>query len=262
MRGLTIAGAVLTAAVTAAVAAAQPADDARLVVAARASLLVERFTGPVERHCGIYTITDAANFNVWAAVDRRQMRAALRCVTQARKTGRGTWVLWEVRGIDTTKFQGYAVSPDSDVHLVEFDQIEPGSVHLRPCLRPLVQKDLTTRCTNRDQPLSARELEAALSRIERDLSRSLGQVPPAAIAAARQRATTLRPPVDAAEVSGIVAEVQASVRAAGGGDWPLCPLHGTHALEHREGYWFCSRKAVFFQPLGRLPAPRRQKGRP
>ena len=49
------------------------------------------------------------------------------------------------------------------------------------------------------------------------------------------------------------------IRAATGRDWPICPLHHTHALELRDQQWFCAEDAAFVAPLGRL---RRQRPAP
>ena len=90
-----------------------------------------------------------------------------------------------------------------------------------------------------------------------DVRRSFGR----AIAKDVQRAIAALPPPAATATPEESARQQMArgrevIRAATGRDWPICPLHHTHALELRDQQWFCAQDAAFVAPLGRL---RRQR---
>lgn len=217
---------------------------------------IEKFTGQVDRHCGIYILAGGPDGP--PAASRQQIQTALRCMQQAKRQGRAAWAVWQVGGVDATVFAGFASSRFGDLHLVDTGSA-PDDLALRPCLQPRVAKDGTVVCRN--QPIDVRSLERAMDHFHADVRRSLGR----AIAKDVQRAIAALPPPSATATPDEIAQQRVArgrevIRAATGRDWPICPLHHTHALELRDQQWFCAEDAAFVAPLGRLrrqrPAPK------
>lgn len=230
---------------------AQAPDAAARESAARLSLQVERFTGPVDRHCGVYTIADPSDVREQTAVSPRQMRLALRCADKARREGRATWVLWQVRGIDSTLFDGLATSGRSDLHVVHYDSLGPGRLTLEPCLRPRVAKG-EIACRNDREPLTPDAFRALAGKVADDLARTIGKDRAAAADRLRAQADAATGATDGDAVTAAVAAVQSAVQADTGQPWPSCPLHYSHALVVRDGHWFCDRDRTFVAAVGRL----------
>ena len=213
---------------------------------------IERFTGQVDRHCGIFVLPGGPDGP--PAASRQQIQTALRCMQQAKRQGRAAWAVWQVGGVDATVFAGVASKRFGDLHLVDTGSA-PDDLSLRPCLRPRMAKDGTIVCRN--QPIDGRSLEQAMDHFHADVRRSFGR----AIAKDVQRAIAALPPPAATATPEDTARQQMArgrevIRAATGRDWPICPLHHTHALELRDQQWFCAQDAAFVAPLGRL---RRQR---
>lgn len=209
---------------------------------------IERFTGPVERHCGIFTLP--ADPQGPPAAGRRQIATALKCIREAKRQRRPSWAVWQVSGVDATVFAGLAVTPLSDVHLVDSGG-NASDVRLRPCLRPRVDREGGIRCTNApvDDPNG---IARAIDRLGDDVARSAGKDARAAVHdAAREQAPG--PDRSPEQVVQAVAErVAARVRRDTGADWPLCPIHRDHTLALREQHWLCATDGVFVARLGRL----------
>lgn len=209
---------------------------------------IEKFTGEVDRHCGIFILP--AGPDGPPAATRQQIATALRCVQHAKREGRPAWAVWQVGGVDATVFAGFASSRFSELHLVDTGSA-PDDLSFRPCLAPKVEKTGAVTCRN--QPVDAASLRKALDRFHADVVRSFGKK----VASDVDRAVA-ETPVTAAGASPeetLLREVtrgRDAVRASTGGDWPLCPIHRTHALTLREQQWFCTEDAVFVAPLGRL----------
>ena len=213
---------------------------------------IERFTGQVDRHCGIYILPGGPDGP--PAASRQQIQTALRCMQQAKRQGRAAWAVWQVGGVDATVFAGVASRRFGDLHLVDTGSA-PDDLSLRPCLRPRVAKDGAIVCRN--PPMDGQSLERATDHFLADVRRSFGR----AIARDVQRAIAALPPPSATVTPDETAHQRVAlgrevIRAATGRDWPICPLHYDHALVLRGPQWFCDRDAAFVTPLGRL---RRQR---
>lgn len=232
-------------------AAAQPGqsglDERRNAAVTLVSGEIERFTGPVDRHCGIYTLAGGPQGP--PAVTRRQIAAALDCVQAAKRRGRASWAVWQVAGVDATVFAGLAVTALSDVHLVDTGG-NPTDVALRPCLRPRVGGQGAVVCRN--QPAADRDVRRAIDRFRADVSRSFGSDAASGVerAMAAARAPASRSADD--QVQHLVAVGREALRASEGVDWPACPIHRTHALVLKDQHWFCEKDGAFVAPLGRL----------
>ncbi len=260
MRAFPVA-AILTGlvAMAAGTAAAQPAADRRMQAALSLAVTLEAFTGPVDRHCGIFLLPEAQEAASadpeWPfAASRREMRAALRCVLAARKAGRSTWTLWQWPGEDSARFTGYATTAVSDVQVVQFDSRIADGPRLTPCVRPRINGDGEQVCRNLTGPLSTGDLERAVNRLRRDVVDTAGEQHAPLV-------TTARPATpgdgdgasdDSDELSRIVAGVQHGLQSAGQPHWPACPWHHDHALEGRDQRWYCARDQRFVADLGRL----------
>ncbi|MEZ5416295.1 MAG: hypothetical protein R2708_02995 [Vicinamibacterales bacterium] len=251
-RAAPAAAALLAAAASAAGAQTSPGqsglDERRNAAVTLVTGDVERFTGPVERHCGIFTLP--ADPQGPPAAGRRQIATALKCIREAKRRGRPSWAVWQVSGVDATVFAGLAVTPLSDVHLVDSGG-NASDVHLRPCLRPRVDRDGGIRCTNApvEDPGG---IARAIDRLGDDVTRAAGKEARAAVRdAAREH--TPGPDRSPEQVVQAVAEhAAARVRRDTGADWPLCPIHRDHTLELREQHWLCAKDGVFVARLGRL----------
>ncbi|MEZ5283235.1 MAG: hypothetical protein R2712_00210 [Vicinamibacterales bacterium] len=258
---MTVSASLLAAAVLAAgpvdPAALQPAVDSVLAVANRVAARIEAFTGPVDRHCGIYLLATPDT-----SASRRDVSTALRCLAAAKRRGRPSWALWQTGfGFEGPAFAGAATSPVSDTHLVSAGRGMTLSVTLAPCLSPRVQKDATIACGNRGGRLTAGELSDALGQLRRDVSRTLGESYEGMVDQARQRVAAGADVTSPGFLPAIVDDVQRAVEDATDGPWPVCPIHHDHSLEHRDRHWLCSRDGVFVGRLGTLPRPRRQDHR-
>ena len=213
---------------------------------------IERFTGHVDRHCGIFILPGGPDGP--PAATRQQIQTALRCMQQAKREGRPAWAVWQVGGIDATAFAGFASSRFSDLHLVDTGSV-PDDLSFRPCLLPRVAKDGAVVCRN--QPADAPAMTKALDHFHDDVARSFGRRVARDVdrdIAAMPAPPSAAPPEE--HVQQQIAHGRAAVRAATGVEWPLCPLHHDHPLVLRDQQWFCDRDAAFVAPLGR---PRRQR---
>ncbi len=210
---------------------------------------IEALTGPVIRHCGIYTLSDG--FDSPPAAGRKQVTAALRCVREAQRRGRGAWAVWQVPGVDAIVFDGLAASAVSDVHLVR-GLGSDAQVELTPCLRPRVPKDASITCANL-APLEPGDVRKALDRLSRDLEQTAGVELPDVVWPA-DASTAAAPAGENGEpvLARAAASAQQTVHAAGHPLWPRCPRHFLHPLTYRDGWWFCDRDRAFVAELGRL----------
>ena len=213
---------------------------------------IEKFTGQVDRHCGIFVLPGEPDGP--PAASRQQIQTALRCMQQAKRQGRAAWAVWQVGGVDATVFAGVASRRFGDLHLLDTGSA-PDDLSLRPCLRPRVTKDGAIACRN--QPIDGRSFEQVMDHFHADVRRSFGR----ALAKDVQRAIAALPPPAATATPEETARQQVArgrevIRTATGRDWPICPLHHDHALVLREQHWFCERDGAFVAPLGRL---RRQR---
>ena len=254
---MTVPGAVLTVLVLAAVAQAQtPAgepgqtgvDERRNAAVTLVTGEIEKFTGAVDRHCGIFILPGAPDGP--PAATRQQIATALRCMQQAKRQRRAAWAVWQVGGIDATVFAGFASSRFSDLHLVDTGSA-PDDLSFRPCLTPRIAKDGAVTCRN--QPVDAKGVRQAMDRFHDDVARAFGKD----IARATDTAILATPsdqlPVSPdGHVQVLVAHGREALKASQGVDWPLCPIHRTHPLVLREQHWFCDVDAAFVAPLGRL----------
>jgi hypothetical protein len=208
---------------------------------------IERVTGPVDRHCGIFVLSGDPSGPPPAT--RKQIQAAVRCVLEAKRQRRAAWAVWQVAGVDATVFDGLAVTRFSDPQLVEASG-NGAELQLRPCLRPRVDDDGVVVCRN--TPVDAGGVAKALDRLRDDVRRGLGKDAGAVVdreAAPDGTATGISP--DAA-FSAAAARVREVLRATTGTEWPICPLHRDHALELHDQHWLCRRDAAFVAPLGKL----------
>lgn len=219
---------------------------------------IEKFTGPVDRHCGIFILPGGPDGP--PAVDRQRVQTALRCMQQAKRQGRAAWAVWQIGGVDATAFAGFASSRFSDLHLVDTGSA-PDDLALRPCLLPRVAKDGAVTCRN--QPVDATSASKALDHFHDDVARSFGRAVARdvdlGIAAMPAPASAATPE---AHLQQQVAQGRAAIRAVTGDDWPVCPIHHDHALVLRDQQWFCDRDAAFIAPLGRLRRQRPAKPLP
>jgi hypothetical protein len=209
---------------------------------------IERVTGPVERHCGIFVLTGDPSGP--PAATRRQIQAALRCVLDARRRGRAAWAVWQVTGVDATVFDGLAVTRVSDPHLVSASG-NGAAVTLTPCLRPRVDKEAVIRCRN--TPVEADGLPRALERLRDDVRRGVGKDAGAIVD--REAALAAGADKSPDDVLGdITTRVRTALRETTDQDWPICPLpqHRDHVLALRDQHWFCATDAVFVARLGKL----------
>jgi hypothetical protein len=211
---------------------------------------IEKFTGRVDRHCGIFVLP--AGPDGPPSATRQQIQTALRCMQQAKRQGRPAWAVWQVSGIDATAFAGVASSRFGDLHLVDTGSA-PDDLSFRPCLLPRIAKDGAIVCRN--QPVDASSLAKALDHFHDDVARSFGR----AVAREVDRSTAALPAPAATPDETLRQQVtrgREALRTATGRDWPICPLHHDHALVLRDQQWFCDRDGAFVAPLGRL---RRQR---
>lgn len=223
-------------------------DERRNAAVTLVSGEIERFTGPVDRHCGIYTL--AGDPQGPPAATRRQIATALRCVQAAKRQGRASWAVWQVAGVDWTTFAGLAVTAVSDVHLVDTGG-SPTDVSLRPCLRPRVDGEGLVVCRN--QPVDEGSGPRALDRFRADVARSFGKDVASEIARAMARVTPGQAsPTSEAQMQRLLTAGRTALAASQGVDWPLCPIHRTHGLVLRDQHWRCEQDGVFVAPLGRL----------
>lgn len=209
---------------------------------------IERFTGQVDRHCGIFILHGGPDGP--PAVTRQQIQTALRCMQQAKRQGRPAWAVWQVGGVDATTFAGFASSRFSDLHLVDTGSA-PDDLSFRPCLQPRVGKDGAVTCRN--QPVDASSMAKAMDRFHDDVARSFGR----GIASEVDRTIAAAPAPSAGTspdeaLRQQVTRGREALRTATGSDWPICPVHRTHALELRDQQWFCAEDHAFVAPLGRL----------
>jgi hypothetical protein len=247
----------MVAAVVAALCMTAPAlaqsglEERRGDAATLATSEIEAFTGPVERHCGIFTLP--AGLDGPAAADRKEIVKALRCIRDAQRRGRAAWAVWQVAGVDATVFDGLAATAVSDVQLVQGEG-SGGIVRLQPCLRPRVQKDATIACANARSttPLSPGDLKAALSKLERDVERTAGKEFAPVVARLATQAGANASPSDPGLLPRVVGEVQRAVHDQADATWPACPRHFAQALEFRDQRWFCARDRAFIADLGGL----------
>lgn len=257
MRGLVIAAAITSALTLRPVdARGQFGDPAIEAQAARVSLQIERFTGPVDRHCGILLMPAGAQGRP-EPVGRRAIAAALRCVIEARRDGRRTWALWQLTGTDPTVFAGLATSGPSEVHRVEAGSGSP-ALRLSPCLRPRVGRDAVVSCRNRPGPATQPELDDTVEALARDARRAFGVAGAAAVTAAAQTVEGAAAPIE--RPAAVMTAAQPSLQPLARGPWPACPYHHDHALQVRDRYWLCDRDGVFVAEVGRLP--KRPRPRP
>lgn len=209
---------------------------------------IERVTGPVDRHCGIFVLTGDPDGPPPAT--RRQIQTALRCVQDAKRRGRAAWAVWQVAGVDATVFDGLAVTRYGDPQLVEASG-NGAELQLRPCLRPRVDKDGVLRCRN--APVDGKSVRQALDRFRADVSRSFGKDLASMVEGAMLAFPTGRLSHSSdGQVQQMVAHGREALRASTGADWPLCPLHRDHALELYEQHWLCRKDTAFVAPLGKL----------
>jgi hypothetical protein len=253
-RGLALVPASLCLVLWTLSADAQPAaDDPRMLAALRAGAQIELVVGAVDRHCGIYLTAPAEVLpEEWpAAASRREMRDALRCILDARKAGRSTWVLWQRPAIDSISFGGVAISAVSDPQVVSVGG-RGGNASFRPCFRPRIDKGGKIACRNIAAPASERDLDRALARVKRDVSRTAGKTYDGVVARADEAAALDATRIDPGYLVRVVDEVQRSVQEGGVDNWPTCPRHHDHPLEMRDDRWFCGRDRAFIAPLGDL----------
>ncbi len=225
-------------------------DERQQYVATLVTGEVEALTGPVTRHCGIYTLT--TGFDSPPAASRKEITTALRCVLDAQRRGRAAWAVWQVPGVDAIVFDGLAASAVSAVHLVR-SLGSDAEVDLTPCLKPRVQKDASIVCANLDRPSGSGDVARALDRLGRDLEQT-ADVPRPAFADHVDGTTETMAIDDDGEamLARAVANAQRAVREAGHALWPRCPRHFLHPLVHRDGWWFCDRDRAFVAELGRV----------
>lgn len=247
--------------------AGQPAADERLMQAAFvAAARIETVVGPVDRHCGIFLLDSRpATEDAWpVAATRRQMQDGLRCILDARKAGRSSWVLWQRPAIDAMSFGGFAISAVSDPQVVSASIGGVArDVTFTPCLRPRIDKRGDVLCRNTVPARSGRDLDRFLSRLRRDVERTAGEAH--ADTVARIDATAAREPARTAPgyLSLVADRVQSSLQETVDPNWPACPRHHDHPLEVRDERWFCGRDRVFLALVGDLTkagvarAPRR-----
>jgi hypothetical protein len=267
MSRVVVALAPALAAVWASSVAGQSAPDERLMQAAFvAAARIETVVGPVDRHCGIFLLESRpATEDAWpVAATRRQMQGGLRCILDARKAGRSSWVLWQRPAIDATSFSGFAISAVSDPQVVAASIGGVGrDVTFTPCLRPRIDTRGEVICRNSESARSGGDPDRFLSRLRRDVERTAGDAHAGTVArvdetAARETART------APGYPSLVAHrVQASLQETVDPNWPACPRHHEHPLELRDERWFCGRDRVFLALVGDLTkagvprAPRR-----
>ncbi len=243
-------------AVLAASVAGQSAPDERLMQAAFiAAARIETVVGPVDRHCGIFLLESRpATEDAWpVAATRRQMRDGLRCILDARKAGRSSWVLWQRPAIDATSFGGFAISAVSDPQVVSASIGGTGrNATFTPCLRPRIDKRGEVLCRNTPPARSSRDLDRLLSRLRRDVARTAGEAHADAVARVEETAAREAARTDPGYLSLVADGVQLALQAEGNRNWPACPRHHDHPLEVRDERWFCGRDRLFLAPVGDL----------
>lgn len=209
---------------------------------------IERVTGPVDRHCGIFVL--AGDPSGPPPATRQQIQSALRCVLEAKRQGRAAWAVWQVAGVDATVFDGIALRRFGDPQLLEASG-NGAAVEMRPCFRPRVDKDGVIRCRN--TPVDAKGIRRAGDRLRDDVRRSLGKDAARIVDREGLLVTpqTAFPGPDGA-VQQHLARVREALRAGSGVEWPICPLHRDHTLELYEQHWLCRKDTVFVAPLGKL----------
>jgi hypothetical protein len=257
----------LWAAVCAASAAGQSAPDERLMQAAFITAArIETVVGPVDRHCGIFLLESRpVTGDAWpVAATRRQMQDGLRCILDARKAGRSSWVLWQRPAIDATSFGGFAISAVSDPQVVSASIGGVGrNATFTPCLRPRIDKRGEVLCRNTLPARSGRDLDRFLNRLRRDVTLTAGEAHTGTVAQVEETAAREAARSDPGYLSLIVDRVQLSLHADVDRHWPACPRHHDHPLEVRDERWFCGRDRVFLALVGDLTkagvprAPRR-----
>jgi hypothetical protein len=247
--------------------AGQSAPDERLMQAAFiAAARIETVVGPVDRHCGIFLLESRPpTENAWpVAATRRQMQDGLRCVLDARKAGRSSWVLWQRPAIDATSFGGFAISAVSDPQVVSASIGGVGrTTTFTPCLRPRIDKRGEVLCRNTVPGRSDRDLDRLLSRLRRDVTRTAGEAHADTVARIEAQTAREASRTDPGYLSLVADRVQRSLHEDVDRHWPACPRHHDHPLEFRDERWFCGRDRVFLALLGDLTkagvprAPRR-----
>jgi hypothetical protein len=243
------------AAVWASSVVGQSAPDERLMQAAFiAAARIETVVGPVDRHCGIYLLESrAATEDSWpVAATRRQMNDGLRCILDARKAGRSSWVLWQRPAIDSTSFGGFAISPVSDPQVVSASIGISRNATFSPCLRPRIDKRGEVRCRNSVPARSSGDLDRLLDRLRRDVTRTAGEAQAGAVSRVEETAGREAARTDPGYLSLVADGVQLAVQADGNRNWPACPRHHDHPLEVRDERWFCGRDRVFLALIGDL----------
>lgn len=235
---------------------------AAFIAAAR----IETMVGPVARHCGIFLLESRpATEDIWpVAATRRQMNDGLRCILDARKAGRSSWVLWQRPAIDATSFGGIAISPVSDPQVVSVSVGGVGqSTTFAPCLRPRIDKRGEVLCRNTVPARSGRDLDRLFDRLRRDVTRTAGDVHAGTVARVEERAARAATRTDRGYLPLVAEGVQLALQEEFDPNWPACPRHHDHPLELRDERWFCGRDRAFLALLGDLTkagvprAPRR-----
>lgn len=238
-------------------AAAQPTQDEwHERTGATLRKLVEEFTGPVARSCGILWL-DFDERPPVSAPDDAAVAAALACVLEARNQGRATWAFWQFRGIDSTVLSGLATAPKGDVQTLHYDDYG-GRVDfdLMPCVHPRLQREpnLGIACDNRIDGLSAPALEQALTRLGADVAATTGDDLRGLVARVARETEAASSPTHPGFLTTVVGAVQLAIEEASSRHWPVCPRHGGHPLDFRDHRWFCARDGAFLADLGGLAA--------
>lgn len=252
----TMPGAVLTTLVLAGVAHAQTGEPGQTGVDERRNAAVTLVTGEIEkfhrtRRAPLRHLLDPAGRSHGPpAATRQQVATSLRCMQQAKRQGRAAWAVWQVGGVDATVFVGLASSRFSDLHLVDTGSA-PDDLAFRLC------RGRASRRTARSPAATSRLTPRACARpwiafTTTSLVRSARtplERPMPGVHWLRRRIN--RRGLDG-HVQALVARGREALRTSQGVDWPLCPIHRTHALVLRDQHWFCDVDAAVVAPLGRL----------
>lgn len=220
--------------------------------------LVEDFTGPVAKPCGIAWLPPVPERAAFFPTMEKEIAAALACVLEARGRGQATWAFWQFQGIDSTVFGGVATAPAGELHTLHYDDYggRP-DLHLRPCVNPRLESQPGPRimCDNGIEALSAPQLAQAFARLEDDIVVTTVGADRRGLAARIARETEARnSPLDPGFLTTVVDAVQLAIQEATGSNWPVCPRHDGHPLEFRDHRWFCVRDGAFLAELGGLAA--------
>jgi hypothetical protein len=240
-------GAALLLSLAAPAAAQTGLDERRNAAVTLLTGEIERVTGPVDRHCGIFVLTGDPGGPPPAT--RRQIQTALRCVQEARRRRLATWAVWQVPGVDATVFDGLAVTKFSDPQLVAASG-NGAAVTLTPCLRPRVDQEGVVRCRN--TPVEADGVGKAIDRLRADVRRGLGKDAGAIVDREAGPSAVVAGSSPDATVAAHLVHVREVLRASHGIEWPTCPLHRDHTLELYEQHWLCRQDTAFVAPLGKL----------